>query len=114
LIPKAIIKSFSLFILYEFGGVLLAVFIYEFFFRGFIMFNLNSKINYRLGIFLQALLFLIFLWLTKTSLWAALPYLLFAPFAGIIAHKSKSILYSGITQFLIIFLFDANIIRMLR
>jgi membrane protease YdiL (CAAX protease family) len=113
-VPRAIIKDFTTFIFYEFFGVLLIVFIYDFFFRGFFMFNINQKINYYLGLFLQAALFLVFMWATKTSLWLILPYLVFSPFAGLIAYKSRSIFYSTVTQFLIIFIFDASFIKMIK
>lgn len=113
-IPQAVVEKFQTFIIYEIFGVLLLVVVYEFFFRGFVMHNIETKIKYCPGFIFQALLFFVFMWATNTSLWLIAPYLVFAPFAGYIAHKSNSIFYSGATQFLIIFIFDANIIRMIK
>lgn len=110
-IPVSITKSFAEFIKYEFILVCLFVFIYEFYFRGFILFVFEVEMK-QLAIFLQALLFLILvLCIGRTSLYLFLPYLLFAPFAGFIAYKSRSILYSGVSQFLIIFVLDALIVK---
>lgn len=113
-IPSGASENFSDFMIYEFFAVLMLVVVYEFFFRGFIMFSVNYKAGKYVGIFLQTAIFFIFIWAAEAPLWLFLPYLLFSPFAGLIAEKSKSILYSGATQFLIIFVLDIFIIKMIQ
>ncbi len=112
-VPDFTINNFNNFLLYEFTLVILFVATYEFYFRGFILSIFKSNLKYW-TILLQSLLFLVLVLLIgRESLYQFLPYLIFAPFAGLIAYKSKSIIYSGIIQFLIIFILDALIIKML-
>lgn len=111
IIPNSIIHSFWAFLFYELILVALVVFVYELFFRGFIMFSLINKTNYYLAIAAQTLIFVIFIWSTNDSLWSFLPYLVFAPIAGLIAFKSRSIIYSGISQLIIIILFHIIVIK---
>lgn len=106
-IPLIITKSFGDFMLYELTVVIFFVAVYEFYLRGFIMFSFESSLKYWI-ILLQAILLLIlFFIMAGASVYLFLPYLIFAPFGGIIAYKSRSILYSGLTQFLIIFILNA-------
>lgn len=109
-IPIFITKSFLNFIVYEFLLTALFVLIYEFYFRGFILFIFKTKLEFW-AILVQALIFLILvLVIGYSSLFLFLPYLIFTPFAGFIALKSRSILYSGISQFLIILILDTLIV----
>lgn len=112
-VPVVITESFIKFIIYEFTITILFVAIYEFYLRGFVMFAFESTFKYW-AIFLQALLFLIlFLSMGGASVYLFLPYLIFAPFAGWIAYKSRSILYSAVSQFLIIFILNAIGVKMI-
>ncbi len=112
-VPAFIVKNFGNFILYEFTLTLLFVAVYEFYFRGFVLFTFEVNLKHW-TILAQALLFLILvLSIGRESLYLFLPYLIFAPFAGLIAYKSRSVLYSGVSQFLIIFILDALIVKML-
>ena len=96
--------------MYEFLLTALFVLIYEFYFRGFILFIFKTKLEFW-AILVQALIFLILvLVIGYSSLFLFLPYLIFTPFAGFIALKSRSILYSGISQFLIILILDTLIV----
>ena len=110
-IPDFIVKSFWNFLFYEFIVVVPFVAVYEFYFRGFVMPILKSKLGY-LAIALQAVIFLV---LVLINNWGALvplvPYFVFAPFAGLIAYKSKSILYSGASQFIILLVLTLIIIK---
>lgn len=112
-ISASVADNFWLFIFYEvlLGGIL--VFSYEFFFRGFIMRIVAEKIG-AWSIVAQAVLFFgLALW-TGTSMWTLAPYVIFAPFGGYIAYKSGSIYYSALAQFIILIIFDASIVRMIR
>ena len=61
--------------------------------------------------FLSTLIFVIFVWATNDSLWSFLPYFVFAPVAGFIAFKSKSIVYSGVSQLIVMILFHIIVIK---
>ena len=112
-IPLFIIEGFGKFVFYEFLLVLPVVFIYDFFFRGFIGFIMEKKVAYW-AIIIQALLFLILALATGGFNWAMLPYLVSAPLVGIIVYKSRSIFYSTLFQFIIIIIIDASIIRLIK
>ncbi len=112
-VPSYVVNNFGNFILYEFTLVVLFVAIYEFYFRGFILFVFESNIKHW-TILAQAILFLILvLIIGGESIYQFFPYLVFAPFAGVVAYKSRSIIYSSIAQFIIIFVLDALIIKTL-
>ncbi len=112
-IPIFITKSFLNFIVYEFLLTALFVLIYEFYFRGFILFIFETKFSFW-AILVQALIFLsLVLVIGHNSLFLFLPYLIFAPFAGLIALKSRSIIYSGVAQFLIILILDTLMVRII-
>lgn len=108
-LPKDIYTNFLSFLFYELTLVLLIVIIYEFFFRGFILFTLEKRLK-AWAILAQVVLFFLLILFIGGLKWALLPYLVFAPFGGIIAYKSRSLLYSTIVQFLFIILLDAYVI----
>jgi len=112
-IPSLIIHDYKNFLFYEFLSVLPAVFLYDFFFRGFIMLTLEKRLLYW-AIVAQALLFLILVLATGSPIWTLVPYLISAPLAGLIVYKSRSIFYSTALQFIVILLLDANIVRLIK
>jgi len=112
-VPVFILNNFWNFMFYEFIVVFLFVLMYEFYFRGFILFVFESRFKYW-AILIQALIFLVLaLSIRDVSLYLLMPYLFFSPFAGLIAIKSKSIIYSLCSQFLIIFFLDFLVLRMI-
>jgi membrane protease YdiL (CAAX protease family) len=112
-IPTSITQNYGNFLFYEVALVLPVVFIYDFFFRGFVMLTLGIK-TYYWAIVVQALLFLILIFATKSFTWGLIPYLIGAPLAGVIAYKSGSIFYSTVLQFFMIIILDANIVRLIK
>jgi membrane protease YdiL (CAAX protease family) len=112
-VPAQIINSYKNFLFYEFLLVIPTIFIYDFFFRGFIMLTLKNKITYW-AIIVQALLFLILVMATGSFNWSLAPYLISAPLAGVIVYKSRSVFYSTIFQFIIIIILDATIVRLIK
>ncbi|HEX8974800.1 MAG TPA: CPBP family glutamic-type intramembrane protease [Patescibacteria group bacterium] len=112
-LPRDVAADFWSFLFFELGMVLFLVFVYEVFFRGFVFFRLESKLGYW-AIAVQFAIFLVFVLTANSSIWLFAPYLVFAPFAGIIACKSRSILYSGLSQMLLFIIFDANIVRLIK
>ena len=87
------------------------VFIYEFFFQGFIMGVLEFKLQ-QWAIMAQAIIFLVVLVMIGGLSWAFMPYIIFAPFAGLIVYKSRSIFYSSALQILILIILDASVVRL--
>ena len=113
IIPVSIIHDFGAFLFYELVLVAFVVFVFEVFFRGFIMFNLLNKTNYYIAIIVQTILFLLFIWVTNSSPWEFLPYIMFVPAAGIIAFKSQSLIYSGISQLIVIIFFHTIVVKII-
>ena len=112
-IPTSIIHNYKNFLFYEFLSVAPVVFIYDFFFRGFMLLTLESKLIYW-AIVVQAALFLILVVATGSTSWTLAPYLISAPLAGLVVYKSRSILCSTVFQFIIILILDANIVRLIK
>ncbi len=112
-IPVFILNNLKGFLFYEFIMVLFFVATYEFYFRGFILAIYKEEFK-DLAILIQAGLFLIlFLTIKGSTLNTFLPYLVFAPLAGLITIKSRSIIYSFVTQFLIILVIDMVVVKMI-
>lgn len=105
-LPQRIIESFGLFAFYEVLIVGFFVALYEFFFRGFVMFSFSEKLGLN-AIILQFILFVLFLVIAKDFNWTFAPYLISAPFAGVIAYKSKSLIYSYLFSLLFVVISDA-------
>jgi len=112
-IPFSIIHNYKNFLFYEFVLVIPVIFIYDFFFRGFIMLTLQNKLAYW-AIIAQILIFLILIAATKSFAWALTPYLISAPLAGVVVYKSRSIFYSTVFQFIILLILDANVVRLVK
>jgi membrane protease YdiL (CAAX protease family) len=112
-VPSTIIQSYKNFLFYEVVLIVPVIFIYDFFFRGFIMLTLGIRMYYW-AIVAQTLAFLVLVVATKSFTWELVPYLINAPLAGIIAYKSRSIFYSTLFQFVVIIFLDANIVRLVK
>lgn len=112
-IQNIITQNYKNFLFYEFVYVLPVILMYDFFFRGFIMLTIRTKIYYW-AIVIQAVLFFMLIITTKSLSPAIIPYMITAPLAGIIIYKSKSIFYSTTFQFIIISILDASIVRLIK
>jgi membrane protease YdiL (CAAX protease family) len=102
-------KSFGYFVFYELVLVAFFTAVYEFFFRGFVLFHFAPDLKYW-AIVVQYGLFLLLLLVTGSSFWALAPYIIFAPFAGWIAYKSDSLAYSFFGQLIFIIIIDTYIV----
>lgn len=111
LVPESVRSNFKYFIGYEFLLVLPFVFLYEFFFRGFLLFSLEGKMGQWASV-AQFAIFAGFLWATQSFDWQMLQFILPAYFAGIIVQKSRSIYYSFASGALFAIIMDAIIIRL--
>jgi len=112
-IPTTITYNYKNFLFYEFLLVVPVVFLYDLFFRGFVMLILDIKIYYW-AIVAQMLIFFIFIVATNSLTWDFVPYLISAPLVGVVTYKSGSIFYSTLFQSIIIIMLDANIVRLVK
>ena len=110
-LPKTIAQNFWIFLTYELLLVGAFSFFYEFFFRGFIFFNLYKKFDFW-AIFIQWFLFTLFFMAVGNFDWINLYYFVIALFSGIITYKSRSIWYSFVTSILFVIIADAIIIAL--
>lgn len=105
IVPEFIKNSFVSFFFYEVVLTLFIVAMYEFFFRGFIMFHFTNLFS-KWAILIQAIIFILFISITGNLNWNFAPYIIFSPLAGFIAYKSESLLYSLIFQWIFIISVD--------
>lgn len=109
-LPLSATQNFWFFLLYEFLIVGFFLALYEFFFRGFFMFSFSGKIGL-LAVASQWFLFMAFLYLGGNLTWQNFPYIVAAAFSGLIAWKSRSLVYSFLSGFLFIVIADALVIK---
>ncbi|MCX6763631.1 MAG: hypothetical protein NTZ97_02765 [Candidatus Moranbacteria bacterium] len=105
--------NFFYFALYEILLVGIYIFLYEMFFRGFIMFSFRKYLGI-LAPLLQFTVFALFLWATGNFNWINALYLITAFTSGWITYQSRSLLYAPIAAWLSIIIADAVIIHMYR
>jgi membrane protease YdiL (CAAX protease family) len=98
--------DFRFFVGYEILIVGMFLFLYEFFYRGFILFSFSKKIG-MWAILIPAGLFFIFSLITNNFNWENANFLVLSLVSGVIAYKSRSIWYSFITSLVFIALMDA-------
>lgn len=66
------------------------------------------------AVVVQAVVFIALAIFAGSVIWTLVPYMIFSLFAGIIVYKSRSIIYSSIMQFIILFLLNAGMIYTLK
>lgn len=113
-IPENSIISFSSFVFREIVVVAFFVALYEFFFRGFVMFYFSKKLNSGLyANIIQTSIFYVFLAIIGSFGWVVSPYIIMAPLAGMIAYKSQSIIYSFVFSWLVVLVVDTIFIKLI-
>ncbi len=105
-------ENFVYFLLYEFLAVNFFVFLYEFFFRGFVMFYFAKRIG-AYAIIFQFLIFLLFLDISNQLNLSSAYYMIIAPFAGLIAYRSNSLLYSYLFSIITVVVGDLVFIKLM-
>lgn len=101
--------SFGVFLFYQLVFIPFFVAIYEVFFRGFILFRFEAVFKYWVILF-QLVLYAGFLMINESSDWMYVFFILFAPFSGFIALKSRSVLYPIIFQVLAFLIIDVSLL----
>jgi membrane protease YdiL (CAAX protease family) len=112
-IPNVIVYDFREFIWYEITTVIFLIFIYEFFFRGFIMLNIKKVFSFW-AILAQMVIFVGLIFFTSDYVWTLAPYIVFSILSGVIVYKSQSIFYSVLAQFLMMIILDASMVYFIR
>lgn len=112
-LPGYILENFWYFVIYELIFINFFLFLYEFFFRGFIMFALKPKIG-AWAIILQVIIFYFSLVITKGFSWQSAPMIIFTLVSGIISYKSQSIVYSYAVALLFMVIFDSFVVYSIK
>lgn len=112
-LSSLVTENFIFFVLYEILLVGLFTALYEFFFRGVVMLGLFKNFGYW-SILAQFVLFAAFFLILDKPDWSIFLYLIVAPFAGITAYRSRSLLYSFGTSLIFIIIADALAIGLLK
>jgi len=111
--PYYFSQHFLAFVAYEVLLVGLFAFLYESFFRGFVMFSFSKKLGFW-AIILQAAIFFLFFLFSGAISWVQAPYFIFLLFAGLITYFSESIIYSLITFVVFNIIFDSFFIHAIK
>jgi membrane protease YdiL (CAAX protease family) len=112
-LPGYVVDHFWYFVFYELVFVNFFLFIYDFFFRGFILFSLTPKFGLW-AVLAQAVIFWSTLLLTKNFTWALAPTIILAPASGILTYKSKSFIYSYTASIIFMIFLDAYLIHSIK
>lgn len=108
-----LVNSFWYLLIYEFLVVNLFVLLYESFFRGFLMFYFKKKFDVY-AVFIQFLMFLIFLDLLERLSLDYIFYIMTALLSGLIAYKSKSLVYSYFFSIIVLIASDLIYLKMIK
>jgi hypothetical protein len=106
-------NNFWLFSAYELVLVNLSIFIFSFFFQGFILLLFDKKIAHW-SIAIQAAIFFATLIITKNISWQNLPLIILSITGGFLTYKTKSFFYSYFMSFFVIIILDTFIIYLTK
>lgn len=108
-----IMNNFWIFLVYELIFVNSIFFMYEFFFKGFVLFSFIKKFSY------WSILFSVLFYATVSTInsgmkWQLAPALILSITGNIVAYKSRSFIYSYLMGLLFLIFFDAYLIYILN
>ncbi|MCX6761683.1 MAG: hypothetical protein NTY33_02460 [Candidatus Moranbacteria bacterium] len=106
-------NSFWLFLAYELLAINFVVFVFSYFFQGFIL-SLFQKEFSHFAIALQTVLFVLAIFLAKALAWQTAPFILLSVTAGFLAWKTRSFFYSYFMSIFAIIILDAYIIYLTK
>lgn len=112
-LPARAAAEFKYFVLYEILVVGFISALYEFFFRGFVMFIFKERFG-QLAIVIQAVVFLLLLAFSGSRDFSMVPLLVVSLFSGLTAYRSESLIYSFAVSLLSVVILDSVIIRLLN
>lgn len=113
LVPAYLAKSFGLFLFYELIVMNLILFVYDFFFKGFLLFLLSKKFGFS-AVFIQALVFISFMAVIGILDWKMAPFVILSLTGGIAAYQTRSFLYPYLASLVFIMFLDAYIIHIFK
>mgnify|MGYP001056319019 CR=1 FL=1 len=96
--PEFALVSFWLFLLFVVLLHGIFTFFYEVFFRGFLLLGTARSLGHW-SILLSFFAFLVFLWASGTLGWQNVPVIISSLFAGVLAYRTRSILWSFLFSF---------------
>ncbi len=108
-LPVIVEEQFLFFVLYEIFVNAFFLFLLEVFFRGMVLLLWLRELRVW-GVFIQAFLFTGIFYLSDSMTAQAIPMILFAPFAGLIAYQSRSLWYSFAAGWFFLLLVDALVL----
>ncbi len=111
-LPGLASEEFSFFVMYELLLVGLFALLYEFFFRGLMTLGLKE-----LGIWtivIQSVVFASFFAIIGSFDWSIILFTIISPFAGIVAYRGKSLLYSFGTSLFFVIIADALAVGLIK
>jgi hypothetical protein len=108
-LPTSISHNFYIFIFYELILVNVLFFLQEYFFKGFLIAIFQKKLGF-LSVPIQAIIYLIPLWIFSGSFWQIIPWIILSFAGGIIAYRNKTFVYSYFFGIVFLILTDAYII----
>jgi len=107
--PQLIFSEFTRFLFYAFLITAPWAALYEFFFRGFLLFGTEENIGYW-AVILQFAIFALMIAFFKNPM-SMIFYVIAAPFSGIIAYQSRSLIYSFFYSWIFIVICSAAVIK---
>lgn len=106
-------NNFWLFLVHELIVVNFIVFIYSYFFQGFLLNIFKEKFRHW-SIALQAGIFFAILFFIKTFSWQTIPLVLLSVIGGLLAYKTKSFFYSYFISIFAIIILDGYMIYLTK
>ncbi|MFZ5982232.1 MAG: hypothetical protein ACOYS2_01490 [Patescibacteria group bacterium] len=102
-------NSFPMFVFYELCLVNLLLLFQEYFFKGFLLSIFREKFSY-FSIAIQAIIYLIPLFIVSSSIWNTIPMIIISILGGILAYRSRTFFYSYLGSLLFLIILDAYLI----
>lgn len=112
-LDESVRNNFWLFLVYELLFVNFSIFVFSFFFQGFVLGLFQEKFGL-LSVAFAVLLFLGALFLTDSLSWQTIPFVLLSINGGFLALKTKSFFYSYFMNIFAIIILDSCFIYLTR
>jgi len=112
-LPEYLVSNFWLFLAYELILANFLLFIYFYFFQGFMLFYLSARFSYW-AIPIQAVFFVLFFLIINNFRWQSFPVLAVFSIGLITTYKTKSFLYAYASGMLAILALDSYLVYTLK
>lgn len=109
----SMVNSFWYLFVYEFLVINLYIILYEVFFRGFVMFYFKERFSIY-SVFIQLIIFVIFLYILQRLSLDYIFYIMAALLSGLIAYKSKSLVYSYLFSIIVLIAGDLIYLKLTK